>query len=51
MNKNVLKIGGLVVSLIGAGASIVGGIISEKQMKVEIAEEVSKQMAELLKNK
>lgn len=44
--KNALKIGGILVSLIGAASAIVADQINEQKMKETIREEVKREFAE-----
>lgn len=49
MNK--LKILGLGASIVGAVATVVSSVVSEKQQANKIAEEVNKAVADLTNNK
>ena len=43
-----LKAIGIVASVLGAGASVVGGLVGDKKSKIEMQDEVKKQVAEAM---
>lgn len=45
MNLGVLKIGGMVLTVIGGIASVAGGMLDQKIMSAEIAKQVAEAMA------
>lgn len=49
MNMNVLKIIGLVTSVVGAGANIVASIIADKKTDIIIGEKVVEEITKHLK--
>lgn len=51
INMNVLKIGGIVLTVLGGIAGIGGDLISKKLRDETIKEEVAKQIAELTTKK
>lgn len=42
MNRNLLKVFGMVVTVIGFGATLLSDWVDEQEMKAEIKEEVAK---------
>ena len=44
MNRNLLKVFGMVVTVIGFGATLLSDWVDEQEMKAEIKEEVARAM-------
>ena len=44
MNRNLLKVFGMVVTVIGFGATLLSDWVDEQEMKAEIKEEVTRAM-------
>lgn len=51
MNTKMMKIAGIATTVIGMGVTLANEWISNKQLDTKIAEEVSKAVAEALKDK